>query len=328
MIPVKSAKTLSLLLATLFSVSLFGNNSITQDSTGLPGDNFSLEAVLNLFKNSESPEDFEKKLNSEDSEVNNLDLNEDGKIDYIRVTDNMDGDVHAIVLQVPVSEAEVQDIAVIEIEKDGPESAMLQIIGDENIYGETLIVEPFEEQASGGKKGPNADLDFDRIVVSVWWPSVRFVYRPHYRVWRSPYRWGYYPTWWTPWKPRSYRWYHPRHTHHRSFFRVSTTHRVVRAHRVYTPHRRSSKVVVTKTTRIKTTRVASKRGPTTTKKTTSKTVVKKTPNGKVAGKKKTTTTKVKGKNGKVKGKKTTTTVKGKKRNGRTAGKKKKKRGGN
>src|SRR5687768_17815048 len=49
----------------------------------VPGDNFSLEGALELFKQSDSPEEFERLLNSPDSKVNNLDLNGDGYIDYI-----------------------------------------------------------------------------------------------------------------------------------------------------------------------------------------------------------------------------------------------------
>ena len=45
------------------------------DSLGLPGDNLNLYAVLDLFQKSETFEIFEKKLNEEDSKINNLDLN-------------------------------------------------------------------------------------------------------------------------------------------------------------------------------------------------------------------------------------------------------------
>ena len=64
--------------------------STTIDSTGWPGDHFSLEGALELFKKAESPEQFEKSLNSSDNYVNNLDLNEDGDTDYIRVVDHQD----------------------------------------------------------------------------------------------------------------------------------------------------------------------------------------------------------------------------------------------
>lgn len=218
------------------------------DSTGLPGDNFSLQGALHLFKNAASPEDFEQQLNTESNHVNNLDLNGDGEIDYVRVIDKADGDVHAFILQVPVSEKESQDVAVIELEKTGDTSAVLQIIGDEEIYGEQVIVEPDggEENVKGNKGGtPDVvALDLTRIVVNVWgWPTVRFVYAPVYRPWVSPWRWHYYPAWWRPWRPFSWRAWHPYHRHYHRSFVVVHTHRVTRAHRVYTPVRTTSVTV-------------------------------------------------------------------------------------
>jgi hypothetical protein len=88
-----------------------------QDSTGLPGDNFSLQGALDQFKQAASPEEFEKAINTEDNHINNLDLDGDGKTDYVRVVDQSEGENHAFVLQVPVSEKESQDIAVIELER-------------------------------------------------------------------------------------------------------------------------------------------------------------------------------------------------------------------
>ena len=75
------------------------------------GDNLDLDAVLNLFEKSESVEDFENQLNSEKNDVNNLDLNEDGFVDYIRVIDYSDGNTHSLTLQVPYSDEEAQDVA-------------------------------------------------------------------------------------------------------------------------------------------------------------------------------------------------------------------------
>ncbi len=267
-----------LLLTVLTSFTLQASHMYEADSTGLPGDHFSLEGALELFKQAPSLEAFEKALNTEKNYVNNLDLNEDGQTDYIRVLDHMEGDVHALVLQVPVSKAESQDVAVIEIEKKGPEEAILQIIGDADIYGEEVIAEPFEEQSKGGGKGgPSVELGLQRVIVNVWfWPSVRFVYAPGYRVYRSPWRWAYYPKWWSPWHPYSWRVHHSRIAFYRPHYRVVTTHRVVKAHRVYAPRRSYSKVVHTRTT----TKVAARRS-----------------NGKGVGVKRTKTTTVKRKNG-------------------------------
>ncbi|MDF1864240.1 MAG: hypothetical protein P1U70_05375 [Saprospiraceae bacterium] len=261
-----------------------------QDETGYPGDNFSMEGALDLFEKSKSLEDFEKRLNSEENSVNNLDLNEDGDIDYIRVIDNMDGNVHAIVLQVPVDKNESQDIAVIEIEKTGNETAILQIIGDEEIYGKQKIVEPFkEESVGGGKGGPSVKMGTQRVILNVWlWPSVRFIYAPRYRVWVSPFYFGFYPSWYRVRSPRPWRSFYSRTVVLKPKYRLVTTHRVVKAHRLYTPKRRTSKVVYTKTTR----RVALN-------------------NGKVKGTKTTTKVGVVGNNGKATvGKRTKSTKRG------------------
>ena len=70
------------------------------DSTGLPGDNFSLQGALQMFQQSSSIEEFEKLINSEGNHVNNLDLNGDGDIDYVKVIDKADKDLHAFRLLV------------------------------------------------------------------------------------------------------------------------------------------------------------------------------------------------------------------------------------
>jgi hypothetical protein len=62
-------------------------------------------------------------------------LNYDGRIDYIRVEHRRQGNYHAIILQALVDRYEVQDVAVIEIEIIGRREAILQIVGDEDLYG-------------------------------------------------------------------------------------------------------------------------------------------------------------------------------------------------
>ena len=281
----------------LGSGSLFSQD---EEATGLLGDNFSLEGALEVFKNASSLEAFEEELNKENKYVNNLDLNDDGEIDYIRVEDHMDGDVHAIVLQALISEDETQDIAVIEIEKTGKENATLQIVGDEYLYGEDAFIEPFEvEGKSDGKGGPSSEYKINRIIVNVWlWPSVRYIYRPNYVVYRSPYRWRVYPRAWRPWRPLTWSVYHGnRYHYHRNYHRV-TTHRIVKARKIYTPRRKSSTTVVRKSktvTRVRT----GKNGNTVVKKNTKTTRVNKNKSGAVTTKKTKKTTKVKkGKNNK------------------------------
>ena len=225
------------------------------DSTGMPGDNFSLQGALEMFKQSGSPEEFEKKINEKDNNVNNLDLNDDGETDYIQVIGKTDNNVHAFILRVAISETENQDIAVIELEKNGDKSAIIQIIGDEEIYGEAVIAEPSEEgdevldDNNKTGNGPSADFyDPERIVVNVFlWPCVQFSFRPAYIPWVSPWRWGHYPNWWKPWRPLRWHVFHPRRLHFHRHFAVVHTHRVLHAHRVYTPHRTSSVIVRNRT---------------------------------------------------------------------------------
>jgi len=232
------------------------NTKAQEDSTGLPGDNFSLQGALEMFKQSSSIEEFEKLINSENKNVNNLDLNGDGEIDYIKVIDKADKDAHAFVLQVAVSETENQDIAVIELEKTGDTTAVAQIVGDEEIFGEQTIVEASDEgdeiddNTNTPANGPAANLyESNRIVVNVFfWPSVRFVFRPAYVPWVSPWRWRHYPGWWRPWRPLTWHVFHPRAVVYHRHCAVVRTHRVVVAHRVYTPHRTSSTIVRTRTT--------------------------------------------------------------------------------
>lgn len=264
----------TLILVSGFIAGATHAQTISADSTGLPGDNFILEGALEMFKNSASPEEFEKKLNSEDNKVNNLDLNEDGDIDYIRVIDKSETDAHAFILQAVVSESESQDIAVIELEKTDKENAVVQIVGDEDIYGEQQLVEPTETVAG------NAGTTTKVVVVNAWaWPVVRYVYAPSYVVWVSPWRWRTYPVWYRPWRPVHYHVFHPYRAHYHNRYAVVHTHRVVHAHRVYSPVRTTSVTVRTRnqasvtryrTRTTKTTTVNKAGTKTTTKKTTTR----------------------------------------------------------
>lgn len=249
----KKLMLICLSLSMILSTSLMAQAPESSGAgNGLLGDNFSLEGALEMFKTSESLEEFEAKLNDENNSINNLDLNEDGDVDYIRVIDNIgeDGLSHAIVLQAPLGEDEAQDIAVIAIEKVGEEDADLQIIGDELLYGEDHIVEPFETEGEMEGKGPSATMEFRVIRVNVWgWGLVRFIYAPTYVRYVSPWRWRVYPRVWRPWRPVSVTVFRPRVVRYHRPYRVTTTRRVVRAHNVYTPRRKSSVVVSRRTVR-------------------------------------------------------------------------------
>jgi hypothetical protein len=217
------------------------------DSTGLPGDNFSLQGALEMFKTAKSLEEFEKMLNQENNNVNNLDLNEDGKIDYVRVVDNFKNNAHAVVLQVPVNKTEFQDVAVIEIEKQGLDKVSVQIVGDQDIYGENVFFEPNNENQVGqgsSKGGPSCSYYTANMWFNAWyWPCIRFMYAPSYVVWVSPWYWDYYPNWWSPWGPYSWRNYYRHCYHYHHHYYRSYHHYGNNAYNAYKSHRRSSSYV-------------------------------------------------------------------------------------
>lgn len=227
------------------------------ERSGYEGDNFSLQGAVDLFKASNSVEDFERKLNTEDRWVNNLDLNYDGQIDYIRVDHRKQGDYHAIILQVPINRYDIQDVAVIEIEQTGRRDAMLQIVGDVDLYGEEVIVEPIEGNGySSSRGGSNPEYNYDNqfapdYVNVYYWPAVQDIVAPDYVVYTSPYRWSYYPRWWNPWNQFAWHLFHPRVVIYHSHYHVVRYHRLVHVHHFYRPYRSYSYRVLNNCNRVR-----------------------------------------------------------------------------
>jgi|WetSurMetagenome_2_1015567.scaffolds.fasta_scaffold157050_1 hypothetical protein len=201
-----------LLLTCCFFLLHFGASSQTQDnndgSLGLPGDNLNLYAVMNLFQESRTLQQFERRLNDENSRINNLDLNGDGRIDYISVVDRVDGRLHTIILKDAISANETQDVAVFYVNKDAYNHVDIQLIGDEALYGRDYIIEPNKgENVNPGYSG-NGELV---IAAPEAWPIVGLLFLRSYIAWHSPWYYGYYPAYWRPWHPlfwHSYYGYH------------------------------------------------------------------------------------------------------------------------
>src|SRR5215467_6144599 len=88
-----------------------GNKSDTTNKLGLAGDGLDLYAVLDLFQKSKTIESFEKSLNDPKTKINNLDLNLDKKVDFIKVTTAKEKDSsYRFILQVDVTKTETQDV--------------------------------------------------------------------------------------------------------------------------------------------------------------------------------------------------------------------------
>jgi uncharacterized membrane protein YgcG len=93
-----------------------------------------LEAVTALAKKAKDAADFERLLNSQSEAVNNIDLNEDNKVDYIKVTEYGSGDRRGFSLTTEISPGKVQEIATIDIQREG-NNATVQTTGNQSLYG-------------------------------------------------------------------------------------------------------------------------------------------------------------------------------------------------
>ncbi len=199
-----------LILACFFSLTVFSQSKDKPVSLGLPGDNLDLYAVMEIFQKSKTIEDFEKSLNEDKSGVNNLDLDNDKKVDFIKVVTDKDGDSFSFILQVAVSKTENQDVAVIFVSKEKSGQASIQIVGDEDLYGKNYVVEPKGSGASGNTVNPGysggetmnipAKATTTTVIVQSP-PIVQYVYSPAYVPYYPPYYYGYYPPYYRPFVP-------------------------------------------------------------------------------------------------------------------------------
>jgi len=259
----KRALLLAIVLTGLFGLPVFSQTYNEPVALGLPGDNLNLYAVLDIFQKSKTLEDFEKALNDPDNKVNNLDLNNDGEIDYIEVEGHKEGNTHVIVLQVAVNNKETQDVAVIEVDKDKKNNVHVQAIGDEDLYGKNYIVEP--SGSTSGTPNPgytgggtvivnnNTTNNYNTTTTSPGyvgasvsaWPVVLFLFSPVYVVYRSPWHWGYYPPYWRPWRPVYYHdyWGYHGHYYRSPYYRRTAVIRNPRYYNNYAARRNTSFVV-------------------------------------------------------------------------------------
>jgi hypothetical protein len=195
---------LTSLLVVLFisTISCTAQRTITVEAQNSDiSNNLDLQAVASTFGESKDLEDFERRLNDYDSQISNLDLNNDGEVDYLRVIENMENNVHVVVVQAVLDRDVFQDVATIVVEKRDNRRTMVQVIGDPYIYGNDYIIEP----------------------VYVYTPSIfSFFWGYNYHSWYSPYYYGYYP-----------RYYHNRHPYEMNFYLSHINSRINHDHRYF-----------------------------------------------------------------------------------------------
>ncbi len=136
------------------------------------GDGLDLATIGSLLKKADNAEELEKLLNDPKTGINNLDLNEDGKVDYIKVTEYGNDKTKGFSLTVEPESGETQEVATIDIKKSGADKAEVEVRGNEQIYGQNQYY--------------HSSFGITDMLFMYW------LFRPH-PLYMSPYGYGYYP---------------------------------------------------------------------------------------------------------------------------------------
>lgn len=171
-----------------------GANASEKAAVGDLSDNLDLEVVVALFGESENVEDFERKLNEPERQISNLDLNEDGYVDYLRAVESSQDQTYLVSVQAVLGDNLYQDVASFDVEKDQEGQAQIQAVGDPYVYGTNYVVQPVYVRPP--------------LITAWFWATA-------YRAWRSPYSYGRYPSYYRPWRPYPSHDYRHRVSHHK-----------------------------------------------------------------------------------------------------------------
>ncbi len=153
------------------------------------GDGLDLATIGTLLKKADNAADLEKLLNDPKTGINNLDLNEDGKVDYIKVTEYGNDKVKGFSLTVEPAPGETQEVATIDIEKEGNDKVEVEVRGNEQIYGQNHYY--------------HNSFGITDMLFMYW------LFRPH-PFYMSPWGYGHYPGGYQPYNTVSYSRYKSR----------------------------------------------------------------------------------------------------------------------
>ena len=160
------------LLVTAVGCAGAGTTNVSVTSLVSAADGLNLQAVGELLKEANDAEQFEKLLNEKGKGLNNLDLDEDGNVDFIKVTEYGEGDTTGFSLTVDTEGEEEQEIATIDVVKTSEGDVNVELQGNQQIYGPNHYYHH--------RYGVGEMLLFS------------YLFRPH-PFYFSPYRYGFYP---------------------------------------------------------------------------------------------------------------------------------------
>lgn len=108
-----------------------------------------LLALSELVKETKSPEELERKLNDPSVGVNNLDLDKDGKVDYLNVAEYGDNKIKGLSFYVELGPDadQLQEVATVNIKENEDGSYDVEVSGNDAIYGRNTV---YRRNYSGG----------------------------------------------------------------------------------------------------------------------------------------------------------------------------------
>ena len=144
---------------------------------------FDLKALTVLTKEVRSGQELERRLNEKGS-INNLDLDDNGKVDYLQVEEfgqPESGKIGYSVFSEPAKNQR-QEIAEVTVEQN-KDTAEIQVIGNPEIYGEGEVYNDFTPVKRENQPAQTSGAAY---------PMQSSYFMPH-PLWMSPFGFGYYP---------------------------------------------------------------------------------------------------------------------------------------
>ena len=166
-------KTKVLLFVITLMAFTFGctnNDQVVVNATESIGENLNLKAVGEIVKNSKTPQEIEQKLNQENG-VNNLDLDGDGKTDYLKVSEYGSGNQHGYSICAVLKDGE-PEVAKIEINSTNNNQVQMTVNGNQQYYGNNNCYQS----------------NFTMTDFLLW----SYIMSPGRIYYASPYHYGYY----------------------------------------------------------------------------------------------------------------------------------------
>lgn len=159
------------------TVRMTGNQAVTTSArvTAMDSDislYLDLQAVGAAFAQASTVEEFERLLNDSSYMLSDLDLNNDGYVDYLRVLETVEGINHVFLIQAVLGNNIYQDVATVVAELPRTGTHYVQVIGSSYIYGPNYIIQP---------------VYYTTPLI------ITHLIRPDYRPWRSPWYWNHFP---------------------------------------------------------------------------------------------------------------------------------------